>query len=86
MPESLLRGYECREYNYGSQILVILKNSESSYRPLDYFNAGLPLSIYGPDDDKTMADVIQYYPKLKAIFTNYPAKLISKLREQKYID
>lgn len=58
----------------------------SSYRPLDYFNAGLPLSIYGADDDKTMADVIPYYPKLKAIFTNYPAKLISKLKEQKYID
>lgn len=58
----------------------------SSYRPSDYFNAGLPLSIYGADDDKTMADVIPYYPKLKAIFTNYPAKLISKLKEQKYID
>lgn len=65
---------------------ILGDNPESKYRPLDYFNAGLPLSIYGPDDDKTMADVIQYYPKLKAIFTNYPAKLISKLREQKYID
>ena len=65
---------------------ILGDNPESSYRPLDYFNAGLPLSIYGADDDKTMADVIQYYPKLKAIFTNYPAKLISKLREQKYID
>lgn len=65
---------------------ILGDNPESKYRPLDYFNAGLPLSIYGPDDDKTMADVIQYYPKLKAIFTNYPAKLISKLKEQKYID
>ena len=65
---------------------ILGDNPESSYRPLDYFNAGLPLSIYGADDDKTIADVIQYYPKLKAIFTNYPAKLISKLREQKYID
>ncbi len=65
---------------------ILGDNPESKYRPLDYFNAGLPLSIYGPDDDKTMADVIPYYPKLKAIFTNYPAKLISKLREQKYID
>ncbi len=65
---------------------ILGDNPGSSYRPLDYFNAGLPLSIYGVDDDKTMADVIQYYPKLKAIFTNYPAKLISKLREQKYID
>lgn len=65
---------------------ILGDNPGSSYRPLDYFNAGLPLSIYGADDDKTMADVIQYYPKLKAIFTNYPAKLISKLKEQKYID
>jgi len=65
---------------------ILGDNPESSYRPLDYFNAGLPLSIYGADDDKTIADVIPYYPKLKAIFTNYPAKLISKLREQKYID
>lgn len=65
---------------------ILGDNPESKYRPFDYFNAGLPLSIYGADDDKTIADVIQYYPKLKAIFTNYPAKLISKLREQKYID
>ena len=65
---------------------ILGDNPGSSYRPLDYFNAGLPLSIAGVDDDKTMADVIPYYPKLKAIFTNYPAKLISKLREQKYID
>ena len=65
---------------------ILGDNPESSYRPSDYFNAGLPLSIYGADDDKTMADVIPYYPKLKAIFTNYPAKLISKLREQQYID
>lgn len=65
---------------------ILGDNPESKYRPLDYFNAGLPLSIYGADDDKTIADVIPYYPKLKAIFTNYPAKLISKLREQKYID
>lgn len=65
---------------------ILGDNPGSSYRPLDYFNAGLPLSIYGADDDKTIADVIQYYPKLKAIFTTYPAKLISKLKEQKYID
>lgn len=65
---------------------ILGDNPESLYRPSDYFNAGLPLSIYGADDDKTMADVIPYYPKLKAIFTNYPAKLISKLKEQKYID
>ena len=65
---------------------ILGDNPGSSYRPLDYFNAGIPLSIYGADDDKTIADVIQYYPKLKAIFTNYPAKLISKLKEQKYID
>ena len=60
---------------------ILGASPESSYRPLDYFNAGLPLSIYGVDDDASMAETIPYYPKLKAIFTNYPAALIAKLKE-----
>ena len=32
---------------------ILGDNPESSYRPSDYFNAGLPLSIYGADEDKT---------------------------------
>lgn len=65
---------------------ILGDNPETSYRPLDFFSAGLPLSIYGVDDDASMAETIPYYPKLKAIFTNYPAMLIGKLKEQKYID
>jgi len=53
---------------------------------MDYISAGVPLSVYNVDDDETMDAVIPYYPKLKAIFTNYPSKLIQKLRAQGYAD
>ena len=54
----------------------------TAYGPMDYISAGVPLSVYNVDDDETMDAVIPYYPKLKAIFTNYPSKLIQKLRAQ----
>ena len=53
-----------------------------TYGPLDYINAGVPLSVYNVDDDEAMDRVIPYYPKLKAIFTNYPNKLIKKLKQK----
>lgn len=56
----------------------------TSYGPLDYINASVPLSVYNVDTDETMDMVIPYYPKLKAIFTNYPNKLIKKLKERGY--
>lgn len=56
----------------------------TTYGPMDYIGAGVPLSVYNVDDDQTMDAVIPYYPKLKAIFTNYPSKLIRKLKAQGY--
>lgn len=56
----------------------------TTYGPLDYIGAGVPLSVYNVDDDASMNTVIPYYPKLKAIFTNYPSKLIQKLKEKGY--
>lgn len=58
----------------------------TSYGPMDYIGAGVPLSVYNVDDDQTMDTVIPYYPKLKAIFTNYPSKLIQKLRAKGYVN
>ena len=58
----------------------------TAYGPMDYISAGVPLSVYNVDDDETMDAVIPYYPKLKAIFTNYPSKLIQTLRAQGYAD
>lgn len=56
----------------------------TTYGPMDYINAGVPLVVYNVDDDETMDTVIPYYPKLKAIFTNYPSKLIQKLKAKGY--
>ena len=58
----------------------------SSYSPKDYIEAGVPLSIYNVDEDAEMDETIGYYPELKAIFTNYPRRLIEKLKENGYAD
>jgi len=57
----------------------------TTYGPLDYIEAGVPLSVYNVDDDASMDAVLPYYPKLKAIFTNYPSKLIQKLKAKGYV-
>lgn len=53
---------------------------------MDYIGAGIPLVLYNVDDDAAMDLVIPYYPKLQAIFTNYPSKLIQKLRAKGYVE
>lgn len=58
--------------------------SDTSYGPMDYFNAGVPLVLYGVDTEEEMNMIIPYYPKLKAIFTNYPSLLIKKLKQAGY--
>lgn len=58
----------------------------TTYGPMDYINAGVPLSVYGGDTEEIMDMVIPYYPELKAIFTNYPALLIKKLKEKGYAE
>lgn len=58
----------------------------TTYGPMDYIGAGVPLSVYNVDDDESMDTVIPYYPKLKAIFTNYPSKLIQKLKAKGYVE
>ena len=76
--------------NYGKAWAQLSYNKifgdNTAYGPMDYISAGVPLSVYNVDDDETMDAVIPYYPKLKAIFTNYPSKLIQKLRAQGYAD
>jgi glycerophosphoryl diester phosphodiesterase len=58
----------------------------TTYGPLDYITAEVPLSVYNVDDDESMDAVIPYYPKLKAIFTNYPSKLIQKLKTKGLVE
>ncbi len=58
--------------------------SGTTYGPLDYINAGVPLGVHNVDDEATMDAVIPYYPRLKGITTNYPSKLINKLKQKGY--
>ena len=63
-----------------------LFGESTTYGPMDYINAGIPLVVYNVDDDETMDNVIPYYPRLTAIFTNYPSKLIQKLRAKGLVE
>lgn len=56
----------------------------TTYGPMDYFNSNVPLVLYGVDTEEEMDMIIPYYPKLKAIFTNYPSMLIKKLKQAGY--
>ena len=56
----------------------------TTYTPEDYFTSGVPLVLYGIDDEEQMELVLPYYQSLKAIFTNYPAALIKKLKAKGY--
>lgn len=58
--------------------------SSTTYTPQDYFAADVPLVLYGVDDDEQMELVIPYYNNLRAIFSNYPAALIKKLKSKGY--
>ena len=58
--------------------------SSTTYTPQDYFAADVPLVLYGVDDDAQMELVIPYYNNLRAIFSNYPAALIKKLKSKGY--
>lgn len=57
---------------------------EAKLKPEDFFEADVPLSVYGVNDEKRMAVIMPYYGQLKAVFTNYPMQLINKLRKAGY--
>ena len=53
--------------------------SNPKYPLQSYLDAGVALSVYNADTDPEMTYVLKYYPKLKAVCTNYPAKLLGRI-------
>lgn len=69
----------------GAQLnYVKVLGASTTYSPIDYFTAGVPLVLYGVDEEHEMDLVMPYYPNLRAIFSNYPNALINKLRASGY--
>ena len=60
--------------------------TDSSYTPATYIDANIPLVIYNVDTEAQIEAVMPYYPKLKAIFSNYPALVIKKLKAAGYAE
>ena len=55
---------------------------DPKYTVKSYLDAGIALSVYTVDKEEDMDKFIPYYGELKAICTNYPAKLISKISKK----
>lgn len=53
--------------------------SNPKYPLQSYLDAGVALSVYNADTDPEMTYVLKYYPKMKAVCTNYPAKLLGRI-------
>lgn len=58
--------------------------SSTTYGPMDYVNASVPLGIYGTETEAQMDLVLPYYSKMKSITTEYPRLLISKIKKGGY--
>ena len=46
----------------------------------EFYDNGIEFSVYNADDDATMDYYISRADKMKAICTNYPKKLLGKMK------
>ena len=46
----------------------------------EFYDNGIEFSVYNADDDATMDYYISRTDKMKAICTNYPKKLLGKMK------
>lgn len=68
-------------YNWANLSLDYM--SPNGDRTVDEFlKAGIDFSVYNVDTDADIARYMPYVPKMKAICTNYPKKLINKINNQ----
>lgn len=52
------------------------------YMLQSYIDAGIALSIYNADTTAEIVYILPYYPKMKAVCTNYPARLLAAIEAQ----
>lgn len=52
------------------------------YSLQSYIDAGVALSVYNADTDPDMTYILKYYPSMKAVCTNFPAKLLLRIESE----
>ena len=69
----------CANLDYSNFFAGGAEVSNPKYPLQSYLDAGVALSVYNADTDPEMTYVLKYYPKMKAVCTNYPAKLLGRI-------
>lgn len=71
--------YTQRGYKWANLSTEFMKLGGGNLTIEEFNKAGVDVSVFNADDDVTMDYYIAYAPKMKAICTNYPKKLLSKM-------
>lgn len=71
--------YRQSGYKWANLSTEFMKQGGGSLTIEEFNKEGIDVSVFNADDDVTMNYYISYAPKMKAICTNYPKKLSSKM-------
>ena len=71
--------YTQRVYKWANLSTEFMKQGGGNLTIEEFNKAGVDVSVFNADDDVTMDYYIAYASKMKAICTNYPKKLLSKM-------
>lgn len=71
--------YLQRTYKWANLSTEFMKQGGGERTVEEFTKAGIAFSVFNADDDATMNYYITYAPSMKAICTNYPKKLLTKM-------
>ena len=71
--------YLQKTYKWANLSTEFMKQGGGERTVEEFTQAGIAFSVFNADDDATMNHYISYAPTMKAICTNYPQKLLSKM-------
>lgn len=71
--------YLQKTYKWANLSTEFMKQGGGERTVEEFTQAGIAFSVFNADDDATMNHYISYAPSMKAICTNYPKKLLTKM-------
>lgn len=71
--------YLQKTYKWANLSTEFMKQGGGERTVEEFTQAGIAFSVFNADDDATMNHYISYAPTMKAICTNYPKKLLTKM-------
>lgn len=72
--------YQQNSYKWANLSTEYMTQGGGKHTVEEFTGAGIELSVFNADDDATMNWYVKYSSSLKAICTNYPKKLIARMK------